>query len=519
MEYLHVLHRLFHEDMGWLTTQYLPIATYTNFLKEAYSGMQTHYSFIIDKTKKEPCIVQYTEIPFYRYQANTPNQGYINISMENSLPELFEYLTQKVGFSIRAIEKIHCKDQDTQLQVELFLQEDFDNLSDIQLCYYYYHEQIVKVRDDIKQHLHLLFFDESKKEKQRKHIVRKYQTKLNYYISVLERKFKEHPNKGLDIRNVDIDRSILDVYKCVCQGLEQTLMYIEECCGQYIDQNRTISYQKRKAFIEDYFDKSQQLIELFKVQKLPKTIEIEVCKPLYAVLDDNLNSMSYIRREYYRKYIDLFTRLLSKMETPNHDQVYKLLIALDYNTHNVYKAMEEEILLRLDQLKTPIARQNLSFRQLHKIQTVAVTSPHKYKPNFPGLKAYLIEFIRKQIDLNQKQLELEELQTRKKQHPDKDTEGMINANFGKRKVNLSVSEIALISRLFKETGVINPQGNKQHYFKFISKIYTSKDADNISEKSIKNCFYTISSDTFETVERLLIRILNKLQMLRDSKAV
>ncbi len=518
MEYLHVLHRLFHEDMEWLTSQYLPTTNHKRFFKETYPELYTHYSFVIDSEKKEPSILKYSETPFYRYQIDTPKEGYRDVNLKEDLGQRYSYLTHAAGFDTKNIERIYYKEHKNKLHVDIFLRASFENLSDMQLCYYYYHEQITTIRDNIKQHLHMLFFDESKKEKQRKKIIRKYQVKLNSYIAFLERKFKALDHTDPDIRKVNLQRTIVDIYKCVCLGLEETLMYIEEFCGQYINKDLPISYLKRRNFLEHYFDTSRQLIQLFRKQQLPKSIQEEVCKPLYTILNDHLHSMTYIRRAYYRKYIDLFTRLLTKTESPNHDTVYRLLIALDYNTHNVYKAMEAELLVRLDQEDTPTAKQSLLFRQLHNIQSIAVTSPYKYNPEFPGLQEYLIDFIRKQIDLHQKQIALERHTLKKVVEAPAPTTGLIDTSSAKRKVNLTVSEIALISRLFVETGVINLQGNKQHYFRFLSTIYASKDMDHISEKSVKNSFYTISSDTFETVERLLIRILSKLQMLRDTKA-
>ncbi|WP_158447859.1 hypothetical protein, partial [Aquimarina longa] len=351
--------------------------------------------------------------------------------------------------------------------------------------------------------------------------IQKYQVKLTYYINILEQKFKEQQDLICDVEHIELDRSITDVYKCVCLGIEETLVYIEECYGQYMDKKCTLSYLKRKKFIETHFEKSKHLIELFKAQKLPKRIEKEVCKPLRAILEDTLDSMNHMRRAYYRRYIDLFTRLLSSVnfqdKSEAHDQIYKLLIALNYNTHGVYKAMEEEALSRLDQLDTSISKQVFSFQQLNRIQSIAVTSD-KYNSDFPGLKEYLITFIRKQIDLFEKQTELQQSDV------DKTTEATIGivdiaeTKIVKRKINLTVSELALFSRLFAELEIISIKDNKHQYFKFLSQIYTSKDHPEISANSIKNGFYSSSEDTYASTERILIRMLHTLQKLRTSKA-
>ncbi|WP_148639365.1 hypothetical protein, partial [Aquimarina longa] len=168
MKYLNVLHRLFHEDMGWLTTCYLPTPLYLDFFKKNYPKLHTHFSFVFPKTEeKSPISIHYTEIPFYNYKVDTPKKGYVNIPIDENIPELLEYVTELASFNTTAIERVHLKEDETKLYVELFLQESFDKLSDIQLCYYYYHQQIGRIRDVIKQHLYFLFLDENKKEKYR----------------------------------------------------------------------------------------------------------------------------------------------------------------------------------------------------------------------------------------------------------------------------------------------------------------------------------------------------------------
>ena len=334
----------------------------------------------------------------------------------------------------------------------------------------------------------MLFFDEEKKEKERRNSVRKYQARLGYYLRVLEKKFQELNIKEVNIHDIGLQRSITDVYKCVCLGLEETLMYIEECYGQYMDRSLTISYLKRKNFTEKYYQKCQQLITLFKNQELPAVIETEVCKPLYAIIEDRLHTMTYIRMEYYKKYIDLFTRLLTKNPSVHHDQIYKLLMALEYNTHNVYKALEEEALLRLDQIDSVRNKQLYTFQQLSKIQNVAITSSYKYYPEFPSLKTHFIEFIRKQIDLLQLQVDLEAAAQETTSSKKTDIVHIKNKTINKRKINMTVQEMALFARLFTEIGIISVNDSKQDYFKFLANAYQSKDADELSAKSIKNAF-------------------------------
>ncbi|WP_103072259.1 hypothetical protein [Aquimarina sediminis] len=516
MEYLNVLHQLFHKDTGWLTTGYLSTPKYREFLTQKYIAFYSHFSFTFPKVKEKfPTSIEYIEVPFYNYHVDNSKEGFVNIPLDQQICEMFRYITTLSGFQTSAIERLHLKETNGTVYVELFLREDFDVLSDIQLAYYYYYEQIDSIADHIKQQLLLLSFDEKKKEKRRRNTIRKYQVQLNHYIGILEQKLKTRDASVSNVRNIAIDRSMIDVYKCVCLGLEETLIHIEEYYGRYIDPSITITYLKRRSFIERYYEKCEQGITLFKAQGLPKAIEREVCKPLYAILQDTIDTMNYMQREYYRKYIDLFTRLLRKSKSVSHDEIYRLLIALNYNTHSVYKAMEEEALLRLGRISCFSEKQVFAFEQLHRIQNIAVTSPYKYHPQFPGLGEHLVIFFRKYIDLLQKQIELEKRQIKKRRGADIGKINRVDPKVGKRKINITVQELGLLSRLFTDIGVVSFT-SKQKYFKFLSQIYTSKDTHIISEKSLKNSFYTISPEVFDSVQGLLIKMLNQLQKLRDT---
>ncbi|TSE02880.1 hypothetical protein FOF46_30360 [Aquimarina algiphila] len=514
MEHFGVFYGIFREDMPLLLSGFLPRGKYLTFLKRYYPYVFTHLSMVVKK--RSECsftVLKNSETPFYTYESSL-KEGFKNTLLTEINPNLLSFLLDHISVQQSNIQEVHIRETEERYIVDIFINRSYTTLSNTALCYYYYFILLRPTYNDFTEYLHQLYFDESISEEKRESKIRKYQLKLNYYIATLEKTYLTDTSQ-----NVSLHKGIQDVFRCMHRYLDRILIYMEECCDTYLDKELGVSYEQRRQFISTYYDVSQELIVLFKQQKLPKEIELELCKPLYKITSDTFTPLTYIKREFYRKYIDLFTRLFTKLESPDHDQVYSLMIALDLNTHNVGKAMSIELLHRLEDFSTPTEQQTYLYRQLMRVEEVPVTSPISYHPEFPSLKTYLISYIRQRIALSHQTYEIEQINTKKIPSSDMGIVNITKSKVVKRKVNLTIPELALFARLFTEIKVVSVKGNKQQYFKFLSQIYMSKDDKDISENSVKNAFYSSSKDTLASVERLLIRMLNTIQKFKDSKMI
>lgn len=512
-----MFYRIFREDIKVLNSHFLPIRNYINFLKEHHHEFYTHYSFVIKRSKDgEYLFDSVSETPFIPYDNVTVKPGFQKSRFQQLNPEEQALLLQNLGATTEEIVEVHTRKIKQENTIELFIKKDFENVPPIELCYYYYFFLMEKIYVDNTKELHALYFDQNLNEEQLKTVLQKYQGKLIYYITSL----KEYIHNNDSTGKTSMVKDMEDIYRCISECLQGVLYYMEESFFKYLDKGLNMSCYQQEKFINEYQSKSKSLMALFKLQELPHAIEIELCKPLKRILADRTYPLNYIQKDYYQKYIDLFTKLFNNTNELDHKQVYKLLIALEYNTHNIYKAMEHDLLHILDQMELPSEKQVFLYQQLYEVQSIAVTSTIKYKRNFPGLKEHLLGFIRMQLDFQQKKVELEQ-QHHKKVLPQGIEHADISSNgFSKRQLNITVPQLALLARLFCESGVIILKNErKQKYFQFLSKIYKSKDASVISEHSIKNSFYKVSGDTYETVEKILIRMLGQLQKLRNSNPV
>lgn len=515
MEDLDVFYHIFHQDIQLLMSQFLPTEKYKAFLKSHYPNLSTYYFLrLSNKAEGTLQIVSHSQFPFYQNHNIKVKEGFRNVEVQELDVYLLQILCYSLGIKINEIQEMHLMEKEEEIEVSLFINKNFSNLSDKDLCYYYYYKLMQDASSNITKRLYQLYFDEHITEEIRIQKFRKYQLKLNYYISTLEKQYPEN-----SIKSDAPEKTVQDAIDCIRKCLNDIIVYMEDSFHDYLDPAIDISNKKREQFVREYKIKCNELIFLFQSQQLPLDIENEVCKPLRRITDHKLRCFTYKEHTYYRKYISLFIRLFEKSQEPKHDEIYSLLIALNFNTHKIGMAMCDELVTRLNELTDESEKQVYLYEQLAKVNSVPVTSEIKYYSEFPRLKDYLTDFIKERIELSCQTVKINQFEYRKISVSDIDVVDIPDTRINKRRINLTVPELSLIARLFTEAKVINIKDNKQQYFKFLSQIYMSKDDKNLSENSIKNAFYSSSNETLDSIERLLIRMLNIIQKFKNSKMI
>ena len=516
MEYLDVLRRIFDEDMRLLDVNFFKTQTYREYLQQEGTELHTHYSFEFTRKDSEIWLLPWhRETPFLKPDPGTISKKPRVPPFEEVHTEIHMILEEELEQHIR-YDQIQINEIASSVFVNINAWIAFDTMSDQTLCYYYYYKVMADIRPRLTRKLNALFFDDQKTEQERSDQIRKYQYALEYYLQELEKRFGKSDQR-FNLKAIGIRKSREDSLKAIYLALEEIMLFIERYFSEVIDRKRNLPYLQRRSFINCYYSDAENLAVLFKKQKLPLAIEKAVCKPLQSIMDDHFKAFTYLDRQYYITFIELFTRLLKKSNKPHHDAIYKLLIALDFNTHTVYKALEEQLLVEMNQFEKHIEKKSFLYKRMVHIKRIVVTAPYRYNREFPSLKTSLLEMILSTVDLIDQQMELEKYQQEKVPDTGICRSKSVDGKVKKNRLNMSVHEISLLARLFFETGVVPLEHGKQQYFNFLSRIYKSKESDMISEHSIKNSFYSPPEEVYEPTEDLLIRMIGKLHKLRDAR--
>ncbi len=518
MQNINLLSRIFDEDLRLMSAHFFNSTTYKEYLKSFYSNLNTHYTITLKKDHTgKISTVSHDEIPFHYKNIASYTSNDINLLENNSHKPILHYLQSifkddYVVFKNAFIKYSNSDNKDkTHIEVELFIHLPYDAISEPTLAYYYYYKLMSQTRKEMILEMQNLYFDELKTENKRTILIRKYQKKISYYLSELELRFPSlYASSNIEI--IPCHKTLESSIQCIHLNLEKMISYMEHCLYDYMDKEQPISYLQRKHYIKQYYFAATELIVLIKLRELPKDIEQSICKPLLAIVNNELKAFSYRKRDYCSTYISVFGALLKKVTSFDHDEIYNLLMALNYNNHNVFKSLEREFSLELEKYNHIKDKQNYLFIKLAKINRIAVTSPFKYHLGLPGLKELLIKFINEMLALYQQQ---QELTNNEKQKTAKHT---IKTAIVKRKVNITVHELALLARLLFECGITPLEGSKQQHFKFIATHYSTKDGEQLSEHNIKNSFYSPKKDSMKTIEKLLISALGKLQKFKNNNA-
>jgi len=519
MQNIHLLSRLFDEELHLIASQFFNTTIYKDYLESFHTQLNSHFRITLKEDDEGTLhFLSHMETPFHHksiasYKSNytdllkTPSYSYLMDHLKGLFKESITFKNAFMKYSGANKEK----DELQYIEVDLFVNLPFTTISEETLTYYYYHKLMEHIRKEILSDIQNLYFDQQKTESERTILIRKYQNKIGYYLSYLElhfSKFYDDPN--FDI--ISIKKTLNDVFKCIHINLEKIISYMEDCLYDYMDKEQPISYLQRSAFIKEYRTPAKELVALIKLQKLPKEIELSICKPLNSIIENKLKTFSYLRRDYCHTYITIFKALLTKIEPVSHDDIYKLLIALNYNNHNIFKNIEQEFLFELEKRDQIGDKQSYLYTKLAKVNRIAITSSVKYHLNLPGLKEYLIEFITEMLHLYEQQTELIhmgekiiELENTPPPNPE-----------NKRRVSINANEIALLARLFYDCGVSQLEKGKHKYFKLLASNYATKDGAALSENNIKNSFYSPKQNSCLSIEKLLISMLGKLQKIKNN---
>lgn len=519
MQAINLLSRLFDEELSLMSSHFFNPTTYKTYLKPCNSSLSTHYTITLKKEESGVIrVVSHLETPFHHKSIEPYQSNYINLLKDNTHKSILDYLigefkASKIIFKYIFIK--YCKTNRNlkagqDIEVELFASLSLDAISEETMAYYYYCKLMEQIRKAVLLEIQNVYFDPQKTEKKRTILIRKYQNKISYYLSELERNFSEIYMHSC-IEYTAINKTLADSFRCIHLNLEKILSYIEHCLYDYMDKEQPISYLQRKHFIKKQYNDAETLISFIKIREFTKDIEIAICKPLVAIVENKLKDFTYERRDYCCIYISVFKALLKKKRPFDNYDIYKLLISLDYNNYIIFKALERQFLIELDNNTSLKEKQNYLYIKLANINKIVVITPYKYYSSLPGLKAHLIAFIKEMLNLHEEQEKLAVLMGIKNT--------TVNTHDEKRKISISVQELSLFSRLFFESGITQLGSSKHQYFKFIASNYTSKDGEHFSEHNIKNAFYSPKYNSFESVEKLLIVMLSKLQKLKNSNVL
>ena len=317
---------------------------------------------------------------------------------------------------------------------------------------------------------------------------------------------------------VSLTKKTIDIYTSSYRHLETVMRYLEQSCFDCMDQQMPIYYLGKQRFIECYYEVSKKAIKKIQEQHFEPQLEKAISEPLDKIIHNNLGYFTYQQRSFYKEFISGLDRLLNTLETIDHDKIIRLLVSMDYNHPDFTNALEEKTIIELNTYSQLEEKKRHLYFRMSQIKGTSTITSSKYMEDPPAIKDHLYRFVKESLKFIEREEELQEpFNKQTNTTTNNKTETLTPTQIvKKRKVNLSIHEIALFARLFTESEVVSLSDGKQKYFRFLSEIYQTNAGEDISENAIKNAFYSPKKVSFDRVEQLLIQMLGKLQKLKDA---
>ncbi|MFI5452861.1 hypothetical protein ACHMWN_11970 [Pedobacter sp. UC225_61] len=282
--------------------------------------------------------------------------------------------------------------------------------------------------------------------------------------------------------------------------LQQVIDTIEQHHSGKLDAQSTVSHVKLKSLQHTLEAKKKALMVYFRKHRVAKKLILLLAK--YQQSIQKMQEMSHAQYQYiHRVLTELEAIQFKHAQLSSSHHLILLLIRLNFNHLPFMVYCKSLHTKELDQATCKIAKLNVLKAQL---KTIRLIHP---KPGYAleAASASVIEvlsawIVEERICMEMTQ-EIEPLETMR--HTDSE----------KIALNLSVDQLALLIKLFKEQEIFKDI-EPSKLLKFFISNYTTVKGKDISFESLRNKYYNAESSTVSHVKGKLINMINALNKLK-----
>ncbi|GAA4275978.1 hypothetical protein [Aquimarina mytili] len=373
------------------------------------------------------------------------------------------------------------------------------NTGTITLKFWYYQSLFNHTLQNIKWDLHKKLFSLDKKVGDIDHLIKNYQNYVLNYMRIIEQNYLSAEDRK-SIFKISEEKTNTDIFKILYKTLDSILLFLEETFLKYIDKSLDIPYQQRIWFAHQNQDTINTIQSKIHSLKVPKIVKDEIHQLLSKIKDNRISNLTYESKEYYSTFIKVLDHLFNKEKLPSKEQLYEVLISLDFNTFKIFFFMTDDIKNKVKSLKNNEDKLKLYREYLKKVKTIVNTIPYRLNPELPPLRKNLLDWVTEEIAFYEELIKF-------------DKSRVLEETFNNRKLlKVSVPEVSLITKLLYESKVID--GPRTELFSFLSKTFRTEKAALISSESLSNNYYSVSESSKRSVKKILKGMLLQLDQMK-----
>jgi hypothetical protein len=296
------------------------------------------------------------------------------------------------------------------------------------------------------------------------------------------------------------DKTLENLHKIMYGALEDVLNYIEKYFTKYFNLDLRVLMVYKLLAVREVDEKLTMIKRNLEGKGIDTRLQETALNPMELFIQSSDKALITFRGVLYIKALQ--TEMLRITESTNEDlsnRIKSMLIYINYNSFHFFQFMTNTMLIEIESEKSDQDKINKLLLFSKTIAQQHVKPSHIYKHKQPSIKAQLVEWINEEIYYLENKIRLaKKLAT---------TQIDELENF---KVNtmLSVSQIAYLTKLFNESGVIKVP-NQLALLRLIARFCRTQNMENISSASLRSKYYNTEDSTRLAVKEVLAQLIDQ----------
>lgn len=470
---------------------------YIDYLNENFS---TSRKITIGKFKKEKDLLQFqNKKVLYSIHPDAPKyvSQQLQLFEETELAQIDSNIIEELKLEPANIKRVLHQKQMRTLAVGFLEDCCWEQLSTENLKYYFHCGLLLreteKIIMEVKSKVHA---NNSKKEIEQ--YIHKHQNALiALCVKVLNQLDFERNPCECSIRETYSNQDVLNL---IYHYIEKILRFIESNYLAYINKNITIPYKSKLVEEYELQAKCAFIKSILIKTDLNSEIRTIVLTPIFKLNQLKIKErITYRELIYYNVYISqLHNELLSDPEV-TEKILLRFLFQINYNSQVLIQYLFKNLMLKLKDFNEESQQLDYLYRELKETNQQSICTHLVLEPAAPNLKKQLSSWLEEEIQYLHK--------NQNKQNAEASLfPPSIQRNIGKIQANLSVSELALLFRLFHDTECISHE-NQSELIQFIADNFHSKKVGNISVSSLRTKYYSPENGAIITLKKQIEKML------------
>jgi len=289
------------------------------------------------------------------------------------------------------------------------------------------------------------------------------------------------------------------VAKCFITILEELIVILEKSVPEYFDNDMEVTEKQKSGFINNFNNTGSRLTK--QLQDIDHDLLDLILHPFHEAILEQKSGLTYRKVNYLSTLQQELSKPIATGPVENIQNIKERLIYLNFNSWRLLYYLFDKI--KFENCK----EENLTDKILNYYNHLKCINQSYVKPKvalYPdgnSLKEMLADVITEEIYAMEKEHQYNSYYEPVQKHS---VSGGI-----KIPINLSVPQLACITRLFVKIGLI---GNIKliDLFDFLSNNILTKKAGNLSVKNLNNHYYETDDKSIATVKEFMIAIINEI---------